>query len=100
MGDDNLESLVRNGFADMKTLFADVKADVATVKKDILEVKEKADSNAVEGKKRDERIVALEAEVKRLSSSDAEVKAEVKKLASSDQDHRRRNGRRLVLCYQ
>ena len=28
MGDDNLESLVRNGFADMKTLFADVKADV------------------------------------------------------------------------
>ena len=70
---DNLENLIRDGFADLK-------AEIKGVKEEITKVKTTADNNT---KKIEDQASEL-----------AGMKEQMSDLIRSDQDHRRRAGRR------
>ena len=77
---DNLEKLIREGFADTKSDIGGLKEDLKGMKKEIDDVKETASKNT--------------ANIENQAAELAEVRDQMKDLISSDQDLRRRAGRR------
>ena len=77
---DNLEKLIREGFAETKRDISGLKEDLNGMKKEIDDVKETASNNT--------------ANIENQATELAEVRDQMKDLISSDQDLRRRAGRR------
>ena len=77
---DNLEKLIKEGFAETKRDIGGLKEDLKGMKKEIDGVKETASNNT--------------ANIKSQAAELAEVRDQMKDLISSDQDLRRRAGRR------
>ena len=74
---ERLEKLLMDGFSEVKDEFkatnqiiVGLRDEINTVKGETREVKAMAEKNTVEGRRRDERMAALEKQMKQLISSD------------------------------
>ena len=80
---DDLEKLIREGFADMKRDIGGIREDMRGMQKEIENVKKTANNNS-------EKLADQATEL-------AEVHDQMKDLIASDQDLRRRAGRRCLI---